>query len=161
MYVRRKVFSLLEDVDGEVRYFSTTDFELTDGSEERYYSDDEKKGMSKAAKVALGTGAGLAAVAGGIYGAKKGGAAIRRGAAEARRHIANAAHKGQLSDDNIKALMKNVEKKEGVAKVLEAPGDYVVRVGKAGKAKVVGEIDALKNKVKKDGKKAAKDAAKK
>lgn len=161
MYIRRKVFSLLEDVDGEARYFSTTDFELTDGSEERYYSNKEdKKGMSKAAKVALGTGAGLAAVAGGIYGAKKGGQALRLGAAEARRHISNAATKGQLSNESIEAAMKGVTRRENIAKYLEAPGDYVVRVGKAGKAKVVGAIDAAKKKFA-SGKKKGGEAAKK
>ena len=142
MYIRRKVFSLLEDVDGEARYFSTTDFELTDGSEERYYSNKEdKKGMSKAAKVALGTGAGLAA-------------------AEARRHISNAATKGQLSNESIEAAMKGVTRKENIAKYLEAPGDYVVRIGKSGKAKVVGAIDAAKKKFA-SGKKKGGEAAKK
>lgn len=75
MYIRRKVFSLL-DVDGEERYFSTTDFELTDdyGYEDRYYSDDDekRKGLSKAAKAAIASGASLATLAGGVYAGKKG-----------------------------------------------------------------------------------------
>lgn len=156
MYVRRKVFSLLEDVDGEVRYFSTTDFELTDGSEERYYSDDEKKGMSKAAKVALGTGAGLAAVAGGIYGGKKGGQALVKYAGKYRDKAVK-----DLVGDELTRAARRATKMEKIGEAMQVPGDYVVRVGKAGKAKVVGAIDVLKNKVKKDGKKAAKDAAKK
>lgn len=160
MYIRRKVFSLLEDVDGEARYFSTTEFELTDGSEERYYSDDEKKGMSKAAKVALGTGAGLAAVAGGIYGGKKLGPKV----AELGKKMKYKDMMNALDDEiagNARSAKAWGRRVENLGEKMQAPGDYVVRVGKAGKAKVVGAIDALKNKVKKDGKKAAKDAAKK
>ena len=42
MYIRRKVFSLLHDENGEERYFSTTDIVLED-EEERLFSlvDDE------------------------------------------------------------------------------------------------------------------------
>lgn len=41
MYIRRKVFSLLQDETGEERYFSTTDVTLED-AEERLYSINEE-----------------------------------------------------------------------------------------------------------------------
>ena len=43
MYIRRKVFSLLQDENGEERYFSTTDIVLED-EEERLFSlvEDEE-----------------------------------------------------------------------------------------------------------------------
>lgn len=156
MYIRRKVFSLLEDVDGEARYFSTTDFELTDGSEERYYSNKEdKKGMSKAAKVALGTGAGLAAVAGGIYGGKKGGQALVKYAGKYR----DKAVKDLMGDELTKAA-RRATKMEKIGEAMQVPGDYVVRIGKAGKAKVVGAIDSAKKKFA-SGKKKGGEADKK
>jgi hypothetical protein len=66
MEIRRRVFSLLEDENGEERYYSTTEFELEFDEEtgEKLFSEkDEKKGMSKGAKIALGaTGSAIAAV---------------------------------------------------------------------------------------------------
>lgn len=49
MYIRRKVFSILQDEMGEERYFSTTDFELEDSFDERFYSEDDtvKKNIFK------------------------------------------------------------------------------------------------------------------
>lgn len=81
MYIRRKVFSLLQDETGEERYFSTTDITLED-AEQRIFSlveDEEeqreyaeKEGMTNAQKAAI-VGAGtLATAAGTLYGAKKG-----------------------------------------------------------------------------------------
>lgn len=126
MYIRRKVFSLLEDEMGEERYFSTTDFELTDDVEERYYSNDEdNKGMSKAAKVALGTGSGLAAVAGGIYGAKKGAF-------------------GKTAGKAVNDVIMRGAKKVGARKVFEdAAEDYAIQaVRKADKVGSTKKMDA-------------------
>lgn len=56
MYIRRKVFSLLQDENGEERYFSTTDITLEDAEqrifslneydeeEQREYADKKKEG---------------------------------------------------------------------------------------------------------------------
>lgn len=72
MEIRRKVFSLLEDENGEERYYSTTEFEMDYDWEtgEKYFSEkkdddnNKKKGMSKGGKIALGvTGAAAASVA--------------------------------------------------------------------------------------------------
>lgn len=153
MYIRRKVFSLLEDEMGEERYFSTTDFELTDDVEERYYSNDEdKKGMSKAAKVALGTGAGLAAVAGGIYGSRKAGQKIAKSVAAEARRYKNAATKGQLNYDTLYEANKKLAKKEAIADLLQ--GKPIIEGAKKGKAKVTEALKKLK-KAKKDAPKAS------
>jgi hypothetical protein len=68
MEIRRKVFSLLEDENGEERYYSTTEFEMEFDEEtgEKMFSEkEEKKGMSKGKKAALiGTGAAVATVGG-------------------------------------------------------------------------------------------------
>ncbi len=68
MYIRRKVFSKLQTEDGEDRYFSTTEFTMTEDSEGiRYFSksndnnseeDDHNKPKKKnvAKKIALGAG---------------------------------------------------------------------------------------------------------
>lgn len=160
MYIRRKVYSLLQDENGEERYFSTTDFELTDGAEERYYSDDE--GLSRGAKAAIGTGAGLA-VAGAIYGGKKLGNRMLKGAMESRRSLANAASKGSLSNKSIIDQIGKIQDKEKLARKLSAPGDYVVKVAKGGKAKVAeltkaakDKLSSVRNKIKDAPKKADK-----
>lgn len=54
MYIRRKVFSLLQDETGEERYFSTTDvtleneeertFSVAESLEEKDFSDKKKRG---------------------------------------------------------------------------------------------------------------------
>ena len=83
MYIRRKVFSLLQDETGEERYFSTTDITLED-AEQRIFSlneyDDEyeqreyadKEGLSAGQKAAIAGAGTLATAAGALYGAKKG-----------------------------------------------------------------------------------------
>lgn len=52
MYIRRKVFSLLQDETGEERYFSTTNITLED-AEERIFSISEEREFSDKKKVDL------------------------------------------------------------------------------------------------------------
>ena len=72
MEIRRKVFSLLEDENGEERYYSTTEFEMDYDWEtgEKYFSEKDDKGMSTAAKIGIGAGAALG-TAGLAYGGGK------------------------------------------------------------------------------------------
>ena len=76
MYIRRKVFSIAEDMYGDERYFSTTDIDLGFSDyddnfyDERLYAEDE--GLSTGAKVGLGVAGTAATTAGAIYAAKKG-----------------------------------------------------------------------------------------
>jgi len=65
MEIRRKVFSRLQDENGEERLYSTNEFELSYSEEgEKMFS--EKEGMSTAGKVALGTAGAAAAIVGGL-----------------------------------------------------------------------------------------------
>ena len=84
MYIRRKVYSAVEDYDGEIRYFSTNEIiseddylealysedYLDDDDMERLYSDKEekeyRKGLSTGAKIAIGA-AGAAAAGVGLH----------------------------------------------------------------------------------------------
>ena len=77
MYIRRKVFSLLTDSEGNERYFSTTEFNY-DAEEKTFAecegedcSEGEKKKSHLGAKIAGGVAGTTAAVGGGIYGANK------------------------------------------------------------------------------------------
>ena len=76
MEIRRKVFSLLQDENGEERYYSTNEFELSYNEEtgEKMFSEKEDKKMSTGAKVAAGVGGtaavGVGALEAGYHGAK-------------------------------------------------------------------------------------------
>ena len=68
MEIRRKVFSRLQDENGEERLYSTTEFEIFyDEDGEKMFS--EKEGMSTAGKVALGTAGTVAATVAALEGA--------------------------------------------------------------------------------------------
>lgn len=54
MYIRRKVFSLLQDENGEERYFSTTEFTREVAEEKTYAKKDDEESTGK--KVAKGAG---------------------------------------------------------------------------------------------------------
>jgi len=65
MEIRRKVFSILEDENGEERIYSTSEIEMFYDEEtgEKMFAEaeDDKKGMSTGAKVGLGAGAAATA----------------------------------------------------------------------------------------------------
>lgn len=118
MYIRRKVFSLL-NVEGEDRYFSTTNYVNVGEGEVRLFSEKEnKKKMSnkKKAAIAAGTVAGTAAL---VVGAKKGGAALRKSAANSNKALAEA---GELTG---KARQANA-RKAAIGRALEKPADIIV-----------------------------------
>ncbi len=50
MYIRRKVFSLLQDEYGEERYYSTTEFTLQDAEERIFVSKAEKEAKMQLAR---------------------------------------------------------------------------------------------------------------
>lgn len=106
MYIRRKVFSLIQNEAGEERYFSTTDFELDNGMEERYYSDDEEETSKNSRKLGKSKrGYGRSYFWGGIpamIGVKKG-----------QRAADKAAEEG-LSDEEIIDAAKKKAGKTGV-----------------------------------------------
>lgn len=106
MYIRRKVYSLLQDENGEERYFSTTDFELTDGAEERYYSEKKKKKKNKISldKVDSHRGLGRSLLIGGVPGAL---------GAYTGKSAANKADKEGKSDEEIVEAASKKGRKAG------------------------------------------------
>lgn len=76
MYIRRKVFSVIEDENGVERYFSTTEFineEAYLNSVQREFAEkEEKKKLSTGKKAALATAGTAAAATAAAYGISKG-----------------------------------------------------------------------------------------
>ena len=130
MYIRRKVFSIAEDMYGEERYFSTTDIDLgfSDYCDNFYderlyaYADDgenKNRGLSTGAKVGLGVASTAATTAGVIYAAKKGWLGKKAqgwyesGASKLKNMFSKEAKKGakQVSEEN--RLVQNFVKTHG------------------------------------------------
>lgn len=116
MYIRRKVFTKFQTESGEERYFSTTEFTMTEDSEGiRYFSkcDDnnsekdehdkpKKKGVAK--KIALGAGIAAGTTLAGARGyqlLKKG--ELKRNGFYEMNKLDKA---GSKLDDKIKQLLK-------------------------------------------------------
>jgi exopolyphosphatase/pppGpp-phosphohydrolase len=134
MYIRRKVFSVLQDESGEERYFSTTDYVYDD----RMFSEDgEKKPLSRGAKIAIGTAGTAALAAGSIYGAKKLGQHIIKNTKVTSKGYDKLSKKlldGKITEEQFQqALAKN--KKLGAN--LQKPADFVVAKSKAAKDFIV------------------------
>lgn len=158
MYIRRKVFSLLQDETGEERYYSTTDFDLD--VEEKVFAEKEaeteKKGLSKGAKIALGTAGVLGTTAAGIIGARYAGKNILKKSNKALEEL-----KQQIKKDGFTEELKNTNnkifKKQALGKKLAAPGDFIVdqsgkvwqsvgNVAKKGKESAVNGFNKVKDK---------------
>lgn len=158
MYIRRKVFSLLQDETGEERYFSTTDITLED-AEQRIFSlveDEEeqreyakKEGLTAGQKAAIGTAAGLAATAGGIYGAKAIGKEVVKSALKNRKKLVSEASSTfkEMTEEQMDKLAQKVAKQLKVGKALQKPADAINEYAKgvADKVKNIGK-KADKNK---------------
>lgn len=77
MYIRRKVFSVVTDENGEEKLFSTTEFineneYLENLSNEKYFSEDEENdGLSKKQKAAIATAVTAALATTAVIGGKK------------------------------------------------------------------------------------------
>lgn len=145
MYIRRKVFSLLQDeLTGEERYYSTTEFELEDGLDERYYSDDEK-GMSTGAKIGIGAGATTAAAAAALIAAKKGafGGKIQKEVGEQIMKIGDKIGSRKLymsgADDYVRGSVKVSDKLKGRIKDMDETGRKIYD------KKVKSQVDELEN----------------
>lgn len=122
MYIRRKVFSVAIDENGEEKLFSTTEIMSEESYLEKAYAEAEaeKKKSSTGKKVAIGAGATAAAGAGGIYGAGKLGEKIRKNRILANRAEVKEAQSVINSLKNDEALMKMKQGKESLNKAQEA-----------------------------------------
>jgi len=157
MYIRRKVFSRLEDENGEERYFSTTEYTyMTEAEEERYFAEkekeeeDEKKAKRKkiAKKVAKGAGiaAGSALALAGAY------QLARSGQKKYDDILSKKANSGDGSQRAYRAAMRKLAREEGELGLDRFGHVLEGSVGKAAKATGEGV---------KKGTKAVGDAAKK
>lgn len=141
MYIRRKVFSKLQDVNGEERYFSTTEYTMDyDGEEIKYFAkteeEDEKKAKRKkiAKKIAIGTG-----IAAGIGAAAYGGSKLtQRYISKKATALSDAIDSGKLDEgDTQKAYeqLGRLFRGERIAKKITNPVDATGRgVAKGAKA---------------------------
>ena len=124
MYIRRKVFSVAIDENGEEKLFSTTEIMSEESYLEKAYAEAEaEKKSSTGKKVAIGAGATAgvgAAGVGGIYGAGKLGEKIRKNRILANRAEVKEAQSVIDSLKNDEALMKMKQGKESLSKAQEA-----------------------------------------
>ena len=131
MYIRRKVYSVFEDENGEIRYFSTNEIMSEEEYLENLYSEDylddddmerlfaEKdydKGLSKGAKIAIGAGSAAAAATalhfGGAAAAKKASKGFEMNMAERGLAKVNQGEKWLWNKTGAKVVAKAGAKKE-------------------------------------------------
>jgi hypothetical protein len=154
MYIRRKVFSLMEDVYGDLRYFSTTDYDLD--LEDRLFAKKDKDdyvvvdktgrivGTTAGVALGAGAGAGLAYTDAGrnflnkhFDGAIEG---VKKWANEGPqknylKKIGAAAIDGkELSQDEVDKLVKKMEKSQKLRKNLAKAGVAAIPVAALGTA---------------------------
>ena len=132
MYIRRKVFSLLQDETGEERYFSTTDITLED-AEQRIFSvkdeeeEEKPKKRSKLSNYDSHRGLGRSAILGGL-GGMIGGYASKKEADKADRE-------GKSDEEIVEAATKKgrrIGAIAGGATGALAGANYLAALGKKG-----------------------------
>ncbi len=120
MEIRRKVFSLLQDENGEERYYSTNEFEISYDEEtgEKMFSEKEDKGMSTGAKIAIGAGGtaavGVGALEAGYHGSRAiGNKAIDKldKVKEDSNELLKKYGKGEISYEEYQKAMDKLDKK--------------------------------------------------
>lgn len=126
MYIRRKVFSVITDENGEERYFSTTEFINEDSYVENMYSDEAEGALAGAGAAGLG----VAGAAGAAYGAKKGISALAKRDLAKREAIRSAA----IEDAVTKS--KGIKK---ARKAAENAGKAYKKVAQAGGSEAAAE----------------------
>ena len=147
MYIRRKVFSLLQDENGEEKYFSTTEF-VREDSEEKLFAkkeDDEKSGKGKKAAIITGAAVAPVALAGGYQ-------LARRGQKKYDDKKSAKANAGDGSQSAYKASKRKLERSQSnIVKTEEAINEGVRNAAKKTKETVVKAKDATVNGAKKAG----------
>ena len=127
MYIRRKVFSVITDENGEERLFSTTEF-IDEGNylDELAFSDNDNK-MSVGKKAALAAAGTLAAAGAGIYGSKLAGkAVIKQALKNSKKYRDEAASTFKnLTEEQMDDLAKKVAKELKIGKSMQKPADTV------------------------------------
>lgn len=127
MYIRRKVFSIITDENGEERLFSTTEFiDESNYLDELAFSDNDNK-MSVGKKAALATAGTLAAAGAGIYGSKLAGkAVIKQALKNSKKYRDEAASTFKnLTEEQMDDLAKKVAKELKIGKSMQKSADTV------------------------------------
>lgn len=127
MYIRRKVFSVITDENGEERLFSTTEFiDESNYLDELAFSDNDNK-MSVGKKAALAAAGTLAAAGAGIYGSKLAGkAVIKQALKNSKKYRDEAASTFKnLTEEQMDDLAKKVAKELKIGKSMQKPADTV------------------------------------
>ena len=108
MYIRRKVFSIALDENGEERLFSTKEIA----------TEEKKKGLSKGKKAAIAAGALAGVGAAGIAGAKKLG-----------KRISTKANTTMIPVDVEKAakIKEKIAKNKKLGEALQKPADKIMK----------------------------------
>ena len=158
MYIRRKVYSAIEDENGEIRYFSTNEIVNEEDYLEMLYSEDylddediermfsdKKDGMSTGAKVALGAAGTAVAAPLALVAASKGKKALtyKQAVKKARMTEADIANAVKNLKGSEKTKMRNKLRKEAdnareaIANGFEGEGiGFVEKTLAKGKAKI-------------------------
>lgn len=127
MYIRRKVFSVITDENGEERLFSTTEFiDESNYLDELAFSDNDNK-MSVGKKAALAAAGTLAAAGAGIYGSKLAGkAVIKQALKNSKKYRDEAASTFKnLTEEQMDDLAKKVAKELKIGKSMQKPADTI------------------------------------
>ena len=122
MFIRRKVYSVIEDENGEQKLFSTTEF-INEDEYVKTFSD--KKEVAKKAGIA---GGGAVVGAGGtIYGGKKLGEYLQK---KGWGKVAEAATNTNLTPEQLEKLEKTAEKQLKTGRILRTPADAIETAAK-------------------------------
>jgi len=132
MYIRRKVFSVALDENGEEKYFSTNEFiNEEDYLDEVLFSDDDEESEEKSHRgrnIAIGAGGAAALTGGGIYGAKKLGQHLSKSRTIGER--------GRRLVSHIPGVdMRN--RRQKVGDILQKPADWIVAKTKGSRKYIV------------------------
>ena len=128
-----EIMKIFSDTEGSERLFSVlmTEDELALFSDMK--EEEEKKGMSKGAKVALGVGGATAATGAGIYGANKVGKVLVNKAgkiAKDNARLVNLAKTGTLGKREQEAadkLVKAVGRNTRIGELLQKPAKTIAK----------------------------------
>ena len=143
MYIRRKVFSVALDENGEERYFSTNEIiNEEDYLDEVMYSEEEepKKKSHLGRNIALGTAGTAALAGGGIYGAHKYGDSQIAKAGKINEILEKNALGGKLTKKELKVIDKYANEKGGKkveamlkrAEKAQKPGKWITEKARKG-----------------------------
>ena len=138
MYIRRKVFSVVLDENGEERYFSTNEFiNEEDYLDEVLFSDDDEESEEKSHRgrnIAIGAGGAAALTGSGIYGAKKLGQHLSKSRGLFKGGAEDRLRRGIRWIGADRIIKKDARsRRQKVGDALQKPADWIVAKTKGSK----------------------------